>query len=276
MGTVYEALDARLGRRVALKVLSPEPQEQAQGGQAVRHRGAGGRPPRRTRTWSASSTSTWKARSRTWPWNSSRAKPWPTPSHAGRWPSTHLADIMLAVCAGVHAAHGKGIVHRDLKPSNIFLCPDWQGRETRARARFRHLEGGWRFRQRPDRDRRHRGHVPVPFARAGRRRPPRERGQRPVFAGRGHVRVRDWANAAARACPSTSCSATSPTAATSPPGSCARISPAALEAVIERAMSVRPKDRFPSVHELGQAPCSRLPPPRSSAASTTTTVRTPT
>ncbi len=41
-----------------------------------------------------------------------------------------LADIMLAVCAGVHAAHGAGIVHRDLKPSNIFLCPDWKGNET--------------------------------------------------------------------------------------------------------------------------------------------------
>ena len=41
-----------------------------------------------------------------------------------------LADIMLAVCAGVHAAHTAGIVHRDLKPSNIFLCADWKGHET--------------------------------------------------------------------------------------------------------------------------------------------------
>ena len=35
---------------------------------------------------------------------------------------TRMADTMLAVCAGVHAAHQAGIVHRDLKPSNIFLC----------------------------------------------------------------------------------------------------------------------------------------------------------
>lgn len=41
-----------------------------------------------------------------------------------------IADIMLAVCAGVHAAHEAGIVHRDLKPSNIFLCADWKGNET--------------------------------------------------------------------------------------------------------------------------------------------------
>jgi serine/threonine protein kinase len=41
-----------------------------------------------------------------------------------------LADIMLAVCAGAYAAHQAGIVHRDLKPSNIFLCSDWKGKST--------------------------------------------------------------------------------------------------------------------------------------------------
>ena len=33
-----------------------------------------------------------------------------------------VADIMLAVCAGVFAAHESGVIHRDLKPQNIFLA----------------------------------------------------------------------------------------------------------------------------------------------------------
>jgi serine/threonine protein kinase len=36
-------------------------------------------------------------------------------------PVERIADIMLAVCAGVFAAHEAGIIHRDLKPPNIFL-----------------------------------------------------------------------------------------------------------------------------------------------------------
>jgi len=32
-----------------------------------------------------------------------------------------IAEVMLAVCAGVFAAHEVGVIHRDLKPPNIFL-----------------------------------------------------------------------------------------------------------------------------------------------------------
>jgi eukaryotic-like serine/threonine-protein kinase len=35
---------------------------------------------------------------------------------------TEAADILLAVCAGVFAAHQAGVIHRDIKPKNIFLA----------------------------------------------------------------------------------------------------------------------------------------------------------
>jgi serine/threonine protein kinase len=37
-------------------------------------------------------------------------------------PVEATADVMLAVCAGVFAAHEVGVIHRDLKPQNIFLA----------------------------------------------------------------------------------------------------------------------------------------------------------
>ena len=36
-------------------------------------------------------------------------------------------DVMLGVCAGVHACHLAGIIHRDLKPANIFLTRTLKG-----------------------------------------------------------------------------------------------------------------------------------------------------
>jgi serine/threonine-protein kinase len=45
----------------------------------------------------------------------------------GRLSPSATADILLPVCAAVHAAHAAGIVHRDLKPGNVFLASDADG-----------------------------------------------------------------------------------------------------------------------------------------------------
>jgi eukaryotic-like serine/threonine-protein kinase len=45
----------------------------------------------------------------------------------GRLPLEQAADIMLAVAAAIAAAHDEGIIHRDLKPHNIFLSQTRDG-----------------------------------------------------------------------------------------------------------------------------------------------------
>src|SRR5215471_6460777 len=45
----------------------------------------------------------------------------------GRLPLEQAADIMLPVLAAVAAAHDEGIIHRDLKPHNIFLSQTRDG-----------------------------------------------------------------------------------------------------------------------------------------------------
>jgi serine/threonine-protein kinase len=42
----------------------------------------------------------------------------------GFLPIAEVVDLMLEVCAAIRACHDADIIHRDLKPSNIFLCDD--------------------------------------------------------------------------------------------------------------------------------------------------------
>jgi tRNA A-37 threonylcarbamoyl transferase component Bud32 len=44
----------------------------------------------------------------------------------------YVADVMLGVCAALRACHQLGIVHRDLKPSNIFLADTDTGHEIKV------------------------------------------------------------------------------------------------------------------------------------------------
>jgi eukaryotic-like serine/threonine-protein kinase len=48
----------------------------------------------------------------------------------GRLPVDQAVDFVLQACAGVAEAHGAGLVHRDLKPGNLFLTRHRDGRAT--------------------------------------------------------------------------------------------------------------------------------------------------
>ena len=50
---------------------------------------------------------------------------------AGLLPVEEVVDVMLGVCAAIRACHDVGIIHRDLKPSNVFLCDGDSEREVK-------------------------------------------------------------------------------------------------------------------------------------------------
>jgi serine/threonine protein kinase len=163
-----------------------------------------------------------------------------------------VADIMLGVCAGVYAAHHAGIVHRDLKPSNIFLSVDWHGRETARVLDFGISKVGGVSSS----DLTQTGDIVGTSQYLS---PEQATGQRHVSEASDQyslgvvmyecvtqrtpqhgLAMYDLLRAVAEG--------------RHPPVSELRPDlPAPLAAIIERAMSVRPRDRFPSVHELGRA-----------------------
>ena len=129
MGTVYEALDARLKRKVALKILSSALKSkrkaakrftiEAQAAARLEHPNVVG-----IFDFDVDCAI---------PYMAMELLQGDTLAAAidhGPLAVQPMADVMLGVCAGVYAAHQAGIVHRDLKPSNIFLCGDWQGNRT--------------------------------------------------------------------------------------------------------------------------------------------------
>jgi serine/threonine-protein kinase len=128
MGAVYEASDSRLCRKVALKVLSSSLKG--------KHKAA----KRFTIEAQAAARLVHPNVVRVYDFDVACDVPYLAMEFlegrtlagaiaAGPLDGTRVADIMLGVCAGVYAAHQAGIVHRDLKPSNIFLSVDWDGRE---------------------------------------------------------------------------------------------------------------------------------------------------
>ena len=124
MGEVYRALDSRLNRHVAVKVLPPEftrdPDrvsrftQEAKAAAALNHPGVvavfdvdvGGDVPYVVSELLEGTTLRVVVGSR------------------GGLPAKRAIDLAVQIANGMAAAHQKGIVHRDLKPENIFVTSD--------------------------------------------------------------------------------------------------------------------------------------------------------
>jgi len=127
MGTVYEGVHVAIGKKVAIKIMSPElaanPDararflREAQLTSRVRHPHAvdvtdigseAGQPFLVMELLEGEDLASFIA------WR-------------GRLPLDQAVDIMLPVAAAVAAAHDEGIIHRDLKPHNVFLSQTRDG-----------------------------------------------------------------------------------------------------------------------------------------------------
>jgi|GEM_PF-633263 len=250
MGAVYEALDARLNRRVALKILAPALKGkrkaakrfsiEAQAAARLVHPNVVG----------------------IYDFDMECAIPYMAmeflegetlAAAVARAPLAfdQMADIMLAVCAGVFAAHQVGIVHRDLKPSNIFLCTDWRGHEAARVLDFGISKVG--------------GVSGSGLTETGDIVGTSQYLSPEQAAGLRHVNEASdqyslgvvmyecvTQRTPQQGLPIHSLLRNVTRGHHAPPSTLRPDVPAPLEAIIERAMSVRPKDRFRSVHELGR------------------------
>jgi Tol biopolymer transport system component len=145
MGEVYQAVDARLGRTVAIKVLPPavaaDPDRRARFEREARTVGALSHPnvvavhdvgtvgevtflvmellegeTLRSRLSAAADATDIHGQTK------ASAGATSAPGHG--LPRKKAFDIAAQVAQGLAAAHARGIVHRDLKPENIFLTTD--------------------------------------------------------------------------------------------------------------------------------------------------------
>jgi tetratricopeptide (TPR) repeat protein len=123
MGEVYRAIDGRLGREVAIKILSPHLAEDAES--LARFR-------REARAIAALSNPNIVS---IFDIGSEGSMPYVVTELLngetlrdrlvrGRLPLAETMRISSAIAAGLAAAHTKSIIHRDLKPENVFLTSD--------------------------------------------------------------------------------------------------------------------------------------------------------
>jgi two-component system, LytTR family, response regulator len=120
MGVVYRALDTRLGREVALKVLGPELCDDPELERRLRqeaHAAASLAHPAISVVYEID-----QAEGATFiAMELIRGEPLATLLGRGRLEPARALDLALEVAEGLAEAHARGVVHRDLKPSNVMV-----------------------------------------------------------------------------------------------------------------------------------------------------------
>jgi serine/threonine-protein kinase len=136
MGAIYRAIDTKLGRTVALKVVRTDRLGSSSGEQARQ---------RFLRETLAMSKVEHRNVVRVLDFGFWEDTPYLAMEYlrgqdlgqllkatSGFLPIADVVDVMLEVCAAIRACHDAGIIHRDLKPSNIFLCDNESERAVKG------------------------------------------------------------------------------------------------------------------------------------------------
>ena len=125
MGVVYRALDAKLDRQVAIKVLpasmAEDPARVARFQREARAVAALSHPNVLGIFDFGQVGNTVYAVMELLEGENLRER-----LRGGALPTRKALDLAAQVALGLAAAHGKGILHRDIKPENVFLCKDGQ------------------------------------------------------------------------------------------------------------------------------------------------------
>jgi len=126
MGSVYRAFDLKLGRVVALKLVSAEDETSELFLRFVREGAAAARirHPNVVQVYDAGSENGCAFLAMQLLEGETLAEKL---ARVTRLPLSEAVDVILPICSAMAAAHQAGVLHRDLKPANIFLADMQRG-----------------------------------------------------------------------------------------------------------------------------------------------------